>query len=579
MGKITPETVFLVSGGARGITAQCVIEMAQHFQCQFILLGRTSLKDEPVWAQGVTDLTELKKRAMSDMQGRGEKPTPAVIGKLVNGIQAQREIQQTLDAVMAAGGKAVYLSADITDTQALGERLATVTHLGQITGILHGAGNLADKLIENKTEADFENVYSAKVEGLENLLKVVPAQQLEFLVLFSSVAGFFGNVGQADYAIANEILNKTAYQFKERHPACQVISINWGPWDGGMVTPQLREYFDKLDIKIIPVDVGTRMLVDELRSGADTPVQIVIGSAIRPQPTAPDDPETLETHRLHRKLTLRDNPFLADHVVNGQAVLPMVSAMSWMASACEQIYRGYRYFGFNNYRVLKGIVFDESLANDYVLELKEIAKSADEILIDALVRSESAEGKPRFHYSVQIVLRPEIPESPFYEPPFAFDSAEQIAGKTLYEDGTLFHGYSFQGVEQVLNITREGLVMRCLLPQIDYDYQGQFPVQAFNYFMADIGLQSIGIWARRFYDAGSLPLRAARGEHFKNTVFGQTFYVTMEIASHSETNVTAKITLHDEQNHVYMIIYDLEVTMSKRLNDMFLKNRLPESIQ
>ncbi len=578
MGKITPKSVFLVSGGARGITAQCVIEMAKHFQCQFVLLGRTGLQAEPAWAQNVTDATELKKRAMSDMQGRGEKPTPAIIGKMVNGIQAQREIQHTLDAVAAAGGQATYLSADITDTQVLRESLANVNHLGTVTGILHGAGNLADKLIENKTAADFENVYSAKVEGLENLLAVVPAQQLEFLVLFSSVAGFFGNVGQADYAIANEILNKTAYQFKERYPNCQVISINWGPWDGGMVTQQLREYFDKLDIRIIPVDVGTQMLVDELRAGSNTPVQIVIGSAIRPQPTPPDDPENLETYRLHRKLTLKGNPFLADHVVNGQAVMPMVAAMSWMASACEQIYRGYRYFGFNNYRVLKGIVFDDSLADDYVLELKETAKSADEILVDALVRSESANGKPRFHYSVQIVLRPEIPDAPYYEPPFEMTSDDMVSGQTLYSDGTLFHGFSFQGVEQVLNINSKGLVMRCVLPTIEYEYQGQFPVQAFNYFMADIGLQSIGIWARRFFDAGSLPLRAAKGEHFKNTVFGQTFYVTMEVTSHTETNVTARITLHDEQNRVYMIIHDLEVTMSKRLNEMFMKNRLPESI-
>jgi NADP-dependent 3-hydroxy acid dehydrogenase YdfG len=182
----------------------------------------------------------------------------------------------------------VYVSADITDAHAVKASLESAKHLGAITGIIHGAGNLADKLIENKTEADFENVYAAKVQGLENMLAAVSADQLEYLVLFSSVAGFYGNVGQADYAIANEILNKTAHRFQTLHPLCRVVSINWGPWDGGMVTQQLRDYFEKLNIKIIPVDVGTRMLVDELEaSGNGVATQVVIGSAIHAPPTPP----------------------------------------------------------------------------------------------------------------------------------------------------------------------------------------------------------------------------------------------------------------------------------------------------
>lgn len=575
MAKVTASTVFLVSGGARGITGQCVIELARHFRCKFVLLGRTAVKDEPAWAAGAQDEAELKKRAIADTQARGEKPTPALIGKAVNSVLAQREIRQTVDAVKKAGADAVYVSADITNLAALRQALASANHFGPITGILHGAGNLADKLIENKTEADFETVYSAKVTGLENLLAVVPAGQLASLVLFSSVAGFYGNIGQADYAIANEVLNKTAHHYKKLHPDCNVISINWGPWDGGMVTPQLRDYFDKLNISVIPVELGTRMLVNELVGNGSSPAQIVIGSAIRPQPAPPSD--ELAIYHLRRALRLEDNPFLGDHVVNGQAVLPMVSAMAWMAGACEQIHPGYHYFSFENYRVLKGIVFDESLADEYTLELKEVSKDADEIAIDALVRSHNPEGKPRFHYSARITLRSQIPDAPLLETDFEPLSGEGIPGATFYQDGTLFHGYSFQGVDQILSLTERGLVMRCVLPPVDETYQGQFPVQVFNYFMVDIGLQSIGIWSRHFYKMGSLPLRAARGRHFRQGVFNQTFYVTMEVSSHSETNVTATIILHDADKRIYLIIDDLEVTMSMRLNELFLKNRLPET--
>lgn len=577
MASINPSSVILVSGGGRGITARCAVEMAQAFGCRFLLLGRSRLADEAAWSQDVNDDSELKKRALAEMQARGEKPTPTAISRMVSAVTAGREIRDTLAQIAAVGGQALYLSADIGDPAALRQALASAAHLGAVTGIVHGAGNLADKRIEQKTEADFDHVYTAKVEGLANLLQTVEKDRLETLVLFSSVAGFYGNIGQADYAIANEVLNKTAYAFKHQHPHCHVVSINWGPWEGGMVTPTLRAYFDQLGIKVIPGEVGARMLVDELRQEAvNAPVQIVVGSPIFPPPTPPAG--DLRTYRLRRTLTLESNPFLADHVVNGQAVLPMVSAMSWMANACEGVYRGYRLFGFTDYRVLKGIVFDDALGSDFVLELKEVRKDVDELVVDVMIRSQNAAGKPRFHYSAQLTLVARLPNAPTYSPPDDPPLEEPFVGERLYQDGTLFHGYSFQGVQEVFSLNEQGLIMRCQLPRVDDAYQGQFPVQAFNYFMVDIGLQSIGTWARKRYDMGSLPLRAGRGEFFGDAYPGQTFYVTMRVESHTEFNVTATITLYDEQFLVIARISQLEVTMSKRLNELFLNNRLPDRL-
>ena len=62
---VNQNTVFLVSGGARGITAQCVIKLAQRYQCKFILVGRSSIAEpEPDWAAGCFDEITLKKRAL-----------------------------------------------------------------------------------------------------------------------------------------------------------------------------------------------------------------------------------------------------------------------------------------------------------------------------------------------------------------------------------------------------------------------------------------------------------------------------------------------------------------------------------
>ena len=92
MANITASTVFLVSGGARGITARCVVEMARYFKCKFILLGRSRLTDEPAWAQGVAAEADLKKAAMADMQARGEKPTPPAVTKAAGAVLAGQEL-------------------------------------------------------------------------------------------------------------------------------------------------------------------------------------------------------------------------------------------------------------------------------------------------------------------------------------------------------------------------------------------------------------------------------------------------------------------------------------------------------
>jgi len=329
--QICPSSVFLVSGGAKGITRECTIRLAQNHKCKFILLGRSTLvESEPDFAQGCFDEAGLKKRIMEHLLSQREKPKPIIVQKMFNRISSSREIKNTLFIIEQAGGKAEYISVDVTDALALKEKVASaVKNLGPITGIIHGAGNLADKLIEKKTEQDFETVYAAKVKGLENLLSCVNVSQLNYLVLFSSSSGFYGNIGQTDYAISNEILNKTAHLIKQKYPDCHVVAINWGPWDSGMVTQELKKAFTQRNIDIIPIEVGTQILVNELDSSNHASVQVVVGSPAIPSTKELDS--ELKTYCIRRQITLDANPFLLDHVIAGNPVLPATCAMSWIS--------------------------------------------------------------------------------------------------------------------------------------------------------------------------------------------------------------------------------------------------------
>ena len=79
---IRPSSVFLVSGGAKGITAKCAIRLAQQYPCKFILLGRSELLDsEPNLAKDCFDEPALKKRIMEHLLSLGEKPTPISVQK------------------------------------------------------------------------------------------------------------------------------------------------------------------------------------------------------------------------------------------------------------------------------------------------------------------------------------------------------------------------------------------------------------------------------------------------------------------------------------------------------------------
>jgi NAD(P)-dependent dehydrogenase (short-subunit alcohol dehydrogenase family) len=555
MSKINSNSVCLVSGGGRGITAQAAIALSQQYQCQFILLGRSTISQaEPPWAQDrdCDGELELKKRILEHLLYLGEKPTPMMVQQEYKSLIAKREIEQTLEKIQQGGGKAEYLSIDITDRDNVAQELATVQkRLGAVTVIVHGAGNLADKPIEKKTEKDFDLVYAPKVKGLENLLHCVDSSQLDCLVLFSSVVGFYGNAGQTDYAIANEILNKTAYIFKQKQPQTHVVAINWGPWDSGMVSPELKRAFAERNITTIPIDAGVQMLVDEL-TPANQEVQVIIGSPLSPPASKPSP---TSNYTIHRRLSLAANPFLHDHVIMERPVLPATCAISWMANICEQIAPGYKFFSCHNFKVLKGIVFDENLADEYILSLeKKTLDNFQKIEFSANIWSKNQSDKIRYHFNTKLELVREVPPQPDYQL-LNLTQEESVGNQSgsFYQNGakSLFHGASFQGVKKVLDFSDRNITIECLLPKLSPKQQGQFPVQTFNPYIVDVQIHALWLWLQHNHQEICLPSEIINYQQFAPIDFDRKFYVICEVKSKTKTAVVADIITCDRDNKIY----------------------------
>jgi NADP-dependent 3-hydroxy acid dehydrogenase YdfG len=552
--QVNPSSVFVVSGGAKGITAQCTIKLAQNQPCTFILLGRSEITTEPEYTRDFLEDAALKKRIMENLISQGEKPTPMMVQKIFNEINSSREIKKTLAAIEEAGAKAEYISVDVTDTMALQDKLNNIAQrFGQVTGIIHGAGNLADKLIEKKTSEDFEKVYTPKVQGLQNLLNCINPQQLQHLVLFSSVTGFYGNIGQSDYAIANEILNKSAHKIKQNYPQCHVVAINWGGWDSGMVTPQLKKAFAERGIAIIPVGTGTQMLVNELHPAYQNNSQVVIGSPMK-LPPIPLGSE-LRSYRVKRRMTLAENPFLHDHTIAGSPVLPATCAKSWMVNGCEEIYPGYRYFSCQDFKVLKGITFNSTLAHEHILEIQEVSKSDGEFVeFQTKILSKTPEGRTHYHFSSLIKLVKNMPEAPIYQSmDLREDNIVTTTGKGFYQNGdlSLFHGPAFQEISRILNISPEKLTAECCWQEITAQQQGQFPVKWHNPYIIDVSTQTLWLWLNHFYQEVCLPGQLTYCEQYLAVPFNIPFYVSCEMIAKTDTGATVNFIIHSRERKIY----------------------------
>jgi NAD(P)-dependent dehydrogenase (short-subunit alcohol dehydrogenase family) len=141
--KLDRDSVVLVTGGARGITADTAIELAKAFHPKFVLLGRSPLPpaQEPGDTAGVTDTRKLKAIVMDRMQTGGQRPTPALIEGAVKRIKNEREIRENLAALRALSAEVEYHPVDVCDSAAVGKLIDDVyARHGRIDGVVHGAG-------------------------------------------------------------------------------------------------------------------------------------------------------------------------------------------------------------------------------------------------------------------------------------------------------------------------------------------------------------------------------------------------------------------------------------------------------
>ena len=432
---VTAGSVLVVSGGARGVTAAALRSLAA-YRPRMLLLGRTELAGEPDFLASAQDEPSLTRR----LAERERSAVPAELAAQARAILARREVRATLADLERAGAVVRYAALDVTDRAAVSRELDRVRReWGPVTGLIHAAGVLADKRIADKTDDQFDRVYATKVAGLRALLDATESDPLELLCVFSSVAARFGNPGQCDYAMGNEVLTQVACAEQRRRPSCRVRAIGWGPWEAGMVTAAHAAHFRSIGVPLIPLDAGAHAFVAELGSRDAAYVLLAAGNERAPSGLVAEATVDARTHG-----------FLADHAPAGVPVLPLAMAVEWFAAAGHLRHPG-RATALADIRVLRRIELPDLAARDHRFTVEGAAAEHDPDALD--LRLASSAGAT--HYRARLVApgapqtwtAPDVWPEPFVESP-------------VYESPVLFHGSDFQVIRQLSGLSRHGAEAR-----------------------------------------------------------------------------------------------------------------------
>ncbi|MFG2941998.1 SDR family NAD(P)-dependent oxidoreductase [Streptomyces sp. NPDC048282] len=265
------DSVVLLVGGARGITATFAAGLAAACRCRIELLGRTPAPTGPEAPDTAPARTPAELRAALAARG-GLKP--AEVGREAELILAQREITATLDELAALGSEARYRAVDFRDRDAALQAVKEIhADHGRLDGVVFAAGVIEDRLIAEKTPESFQRVYGTKTAGATTLLAALAElpNGPGFAVLFGSISAVLGNRGQADYAAANDALESLGAGWAER-TGNRALTVHWGPWaptgdHTGMVSPELGREYARRGVRLIDPDEGTAALLRELAWG------------------------------------------------------------------------------------------------------------------------------------------------------------------------------------------------------------------------------------------------------------------------------------------------------------------------
>jgi acyl transferase domain-containing protein len=569
----------VVSGGGRGVTAEVAVALADAFKPTLLILGRSPEPiAEPDWLAALHGEADVKRALASRANGHA---TPKIIADQFERVAANREVLRTIERIERSGATVLYRSVDVRDADAVSGVLEEArSHFGPVRGLIHGAGVLADRRIEDQTDEQFSRVYDTKVAGLRSLLHAVERDDLRAIVLFSSSTARFGRQGQVAYAAANEVLNKYAQREAKARPNCKVVALNWGPWDGGMVTDALKPLFEAEGVGLIPLAEGARLVAEEFRSGRGGSVEVVVlGPGTRSVPTVSERPATrvIETPALspvfERAMDVASMPVLRAHVLDGRPVLPLALIIEWLAHGALQRNPGLTFCGVDDLRVLKGVIVREEQPEVVRVLAGKAVKREQNYVVPVELRGMLASGREVPHARGQIVLAERLGQGfqafPAQDlPPFGLSVSE------AYER-LLFHGPELQGLQRIDGCGDAGIAgfASASPPPAAWFKNPLRQAWLSDPLAIDCAFQAMIVWTCEQLGAGSLPTAIGVYRQFRREFPASGVRIIARVTQSNASRAVADIEFLDAEGACIALIEDYECVVDASLNQAFRRNQ------
>lgn len=220
--RVREKGVYLITGGLGGIGLALAEHLAKTAHARLILIGRSVFPPKDQWKQWLDTHDE-------------DDPIASTIGKLVT--------------FESAGSEILVFSADIASHDQMAKIVAQAkARWGRISGVIHCAG-VPDYagVIQRRSRDMTESVLAAKVTGTIVLKSLFQSEELDFLVLCSSLSSirYRTKFGQVAYCAANEFLDAFAWYNSRRHETF-TVAINWCDWQQVGMTVEARKRWARL---------------------------------------------------------------------------------------------------------------------------------------------------------------------------------------------------------------------------------------------------------------------------------------------------------------------------------------------
>jgi NAD(P)-dependent dehydrogenase (short-subunit alcohol dehydrogenase family) len=441
--SLTRGSVWLVTGGARGVTAACARELGSRYGLTLAVVGSTQPTHvEPTWlALDEAGLKDLRSGVMVAAKARGDDPRQA--WKIV---EKSIEIAKSMAAFQAVGVTARYYSCDLADAAAVRALVGrVVTDLGPVRGLVHGAGFEAACRFEKKTLEGLEATLGPKCIGFMNLLESLDKEPLERAVAFGSTSGRMGGHGQADYSLANDMLAKMAGDAKASSSSLRATVFHWHAWDEvGMASrPESRFVLEQFGLKFMPLAEGVRRFMDEIEAGQSDVEVLVTEPAVCPDAIPQGKIERSERPPQTEEVVTFDpsrDRFLLDHRLGGRPLLPAVVAAQTIFATGHALGFDAAEVELRDFVVHHPILFHNDAQR--TVRLEKSPSSAHALHVRAstgLITLNGIEAdREHVHFEGRVGKATSRPMPPAEEPLFPFYPM------SYSDDAPLWHGTSFR---------------------------------------------------------------------------------------------------------------------------------------